>query len=351
MTTASYFDGSSARMHPVDVDLTDGAIALAGGAVAKTYSYAQARLAEPFANADCVVEFADGARCEFSDPQARETLAARLGYRKSRLARLEQRWPAALLSLALLAGCAFSAVTWGLPYVADRVVASMPASADQRAGDQALKALHAQVFEPSRLSRERQAELQGIFNSVKPGKARMPLTLLLVTTDAETPNVLSMPNGTIVMTDEMVHDILARDTELSDSKRAALAGIFAHEIGHIEGRHAMRAIAHSSLQALGAAMLFGDFSGVVHRSPALVLNMDYSRQMETAADGYAIARMDQAALPVRPLADLLDSLDKLAPGESELPRWMNDNQSYLRSHPASAARSARLRNAGTKYGN
>lgn len=348
MTTASYFDGGSARMHRVELDLADDAIGLAGGEVVKSYPYAQARIAEPFAHAPCVIDFADGARCEFVDPQARAALAERLGYRKSRVVRLQDRWPAALLSLVLLAACVLSAAVWGVPYVAERVVASLPASVDKRVGDATLEALQAKMFQPSRFSDERLAELDAIFRRADPGKARMPLTLVVVA-GGGTPNAFALPNGTILITDDMVLHVLDGEAEFSDDMRAALTGVFAHEIGHIEGRHSMRAIARSSLQALGAGALFGDFSAVVAGAPVLVLNMNYSREMETAADSYALALMARKAVSTGPLADLFDSLDELAPGESELPKWMNDNLSYLSSHPATGARSARFRAANIQY--
>jgi Zn-dependent protease with chaperone function len=348
MISANYFDGASARLHPVDLDLGEGRFALAGAGIRASYPYAEARMAEPFGQAPCVIDFADGARCEVSDAAGKAAIGAALGYRQSRVVRLQQHWYGALLALALLVASIGAFVVFGMPALADRVVASLPATVDQRIGDEALRAMTGRLFTPSRLSEQRIAEIDDIFRSIQPKRTRIPLHLLVASMSGRAPNAFALPNGTIVMTDQMILVVLAGAAEFDADKRAAIAGILAHEIGHIEGRHSMRAIVRSSMLALGSAALFGDFSNVVAGAPVLLLNMDYSRNMEAAADAYAIVRMDQAGMSTAPLADLFDALEKLAPGQSALPKWMNKNLSYLRSHPASAERSARFR-AGRHY--
>ncbi len=343
MISASYFDGASARMHTVGLNLDGGVIALSGPGIDAAYPFHEARMAEPFAGSPCVLDFADGARCEVADSAAKAALAAALGYRKSSVVRLQQHWYGALLALLLLAASIGAFVQWGVPALADRIVAALPASIDRRVGDEAQRALESRIFEPSRLSEPRIAELQSIFNAIVPKKTRMPLTLKVVSMGTAPPNALALPNGTIVLTDQMVRHVLGEESELDEDMQAAIAGILAHEIGHVEGRHSMRAIVRSSMLALGSAALLGDFSAVVAGAPVLLLNMDYSRTMETAADQYGIALMQQAQLPTAPLADLFDSLERVMPSQHALPRWMRAGFSYLSSHPASEERSARLR--------
>lgn len=348
MISASYFDGASARMHTVDLELLDGVFALAGGDIVKSYKYAEARMAEPFNQAPCVVDFADGSRCEVSDDDGKSALAAALGYRQSRVVRLQQHWYGALLALVLLVASVAGFVKWGIPALGDRIVAALPASVDQRVGDEALRAMRGHFFQPTRLSDQRIAEVREIFDMVKPKATRIPLNLKLVSMTGTRPNAFALPNGTILMSDQMILHVLGDERELDDDMKAAIAGVLAHEIGHIRGRHSMRAVVRSSALALGSASLFGDFSAVVAGAPVLLMNMDYSRAMEAAADDYAIALMDEAGMSTEPLADLFDSLEALAPGESDLPKWMSASATYLRSHPATEERSARFR-AGRHY--
>jgi hypothetical protein len=89
------------------------------------------------------------------------------------------------------------------------------------------------------------------------------------------------------------------------------ARVLAREIGHVEGRHSARALARSSLAAALSAALFGDFSAVAAGAPAVLMNMRNSREMETEADSYAIATLNQRGLSLAPLADLFEALGQL----------------------------------------
>lgn len=348
MISASYFDGLSARLHTVNLELGAGTVGLAGPDIVKSYPFSQTRLAEPFGNAAAVLDFADGARCEIDDPDAKLAIATALGYRASRVVRWQQHWYGALLAVILLAVTVLATVKWGVPALADRVVASLPTTVDEQVGSAALKGMQRQWLRPSRLSDERIAQVQAIFYSVTPKTERMPLRLVVMGADSMPPNALAFPNGMIVITDSMILHILGDRAEFDDTSRAKLAGVLAHEIGHIEGRHSMRALARGSLVAVLSATLFGDFSAVVATTPALLLNMDYSRDMEARADQYAIARLATLGLPPAALADLFDSLELIAPGQSSLPRWLQRAGNYLSSHPATAERTAAIRRSGAQ---
>lgn len=343
MISANYFDGLSARLHPVNLELGHGTIGLAGADLVKSYPHADVRFGEPFAQAAAVLDFADGARCEIPDPAAQAAIAAALGYRKSRVVRWQDQWVAALAAMVLLAVTAFATVKWGIPALAERVVASLPASIDKKVGDTAFDALDGKLLVQSRLSDEVLGDVEAVFRSVVPAQTRMPLRFRVMGSDKLPPNALALPNGTIIVTDSMIVHLVGKEMTFDDDAQAKLAGVLAHEIGHIEGRHSMRALARSSMTAIAAAALFGDFSTVVAGAPTLLLNMDYSRDMERNADEYAIRRMHQAGLPPAALADLFDSLEQAAPGQSSLPRWLQGAGSYLSSHPATEERSNYIR--------
>ena len=121
MISANYFDGLSARLHPVNLELGHGTIGLAGADLVKSYPHAEVRFGEPFAQAAAVLDFADGARCEIPDPASQAAIAAALGYRKSRVVRWQDKWVGALAALVLLAVTVFAGVKWGIPALAERV--------------------------------------------------------------------------------------------------------------------------------------------------------------------------------------------------------------------------------------
>lgn len=347
MITANYFDGQDARRHPVELKPGAGALMVIGGAVAKEYAYRQVTLAEPFANAPAVLYFADGARCEVAGADAGQALADALSYRKSPVVRWQEHWYAALLALALLLASGLAMVTWGVPAAAEKIAATIPPALDQRLGRSALEALEVQLLEPSRLSEQRVAQVEQVLHAIAPADTPVPLRLLVRNSPRLGANALALPDGTIIITDAMVLHILARSDEFDEQQHARLAGILAHEIGHVARRHSVRVMARSSLTAAASATLFGDFSAVAASVPTLLMNMRYSRDMESEADGYAIALLRQKGISPAPLADLLESLEAVhqADPSRRLPRWMAASLAYVASHPAGTERSERLRHA------
>lgn len=348
MIAANYFDGRSARLHPVELAPGAAGIAVAGDGIARLYATAEATLAEPFAHAPAALYFADGARCEVADRDGAARLAQALGYRKSPVVLWQQRWPAVLLALVLLVAALAAAVVWGVPAAAEKIAAALPPSVDSTLGQSALRALEKQgVLAPTRFSDERVAEIRQLLGSILPAHPRVPVRLLVRASPRLGPNALALPDGTIVVTDEMVRFILGKDGAFGPDQRAALAGVLAHEVGHLERRHSTRVIARTSLTAAASAALLSDFSAVAAGVPALLLNMRYSRAMETDADDYALQALRQHGIAPGPLADLFDALEAAGEkdGRRDLPRWMVDSIDYASSHPASAERSARLRRA------
>jgi Zn-dependent protease with chaperone function len=350
MISANYFDGQSARLHPVELQAADGALTVMGSAITQAYAYAQVQLAEPFTHAPTVLYFTDGARCEVADRDAGHALAEALGYRKSAVMRWQERWYAALAALVLLIGLGAAFVIWGVPALADRIAEAIPPSLDQQVGASALEGLEAKLLTPSRLSDQRIAEVEQVLKSIAPRDPRHPIRLLVRSAPQLGANALALPNGTIVVTDAMILHILGKASEFDDDQRAQLAGVLAHEVGHVQRRHSVRVLARSSLTAAASATLFGDFSAVAAGVPAVLMNMHYSREMETEADAYAIRLLGQKGISTEPLADLFDSLEQDHQGDpqAKLPRWMSNSMAYMSSHPASAERSERLRKAAVR---
>jgi predicted Zn-dependent protease len=235
-----------------------------------------------------------------------------------------------------------------VPAAAERIAASLPPSADLALGRSALAALEEhRILAQTRLSEERVAEVEQVLHRIAPLQPRLPLRLLVRDSPRLGANALALPDGTIVVTDLMIREILRGRGDFDADASAALAGVLAHEIGHVELRHSTRSLARSSLTAAAAAALFGDFSAVAAGVPALLVNMRYSRDMETEADEYAIGVLRGHGIPTAPLADLFATLDETRrkQGRAQLPDWLAQGTEYLSSHPANARRSARLRAA------
>lgn len=345
MIAANYFDGHHARAHEVELVAGDGLLTLRGG-VDKTYAANATRIAEPFERAPTVLYFDDGARCEIAGAEPGRLLREALGYRATRVVRLTAHTWAALLALVLLVALVLATAIWGVPAAARRIAQALPPSADRQMGDSALRVLHASgTLRESRLSDEWIAEVGHALARVAPPDLR--IRLLVRKSDALGANAIALPGGTIVVSDLMVRFIAGKAGEFGAVQKAQLAGVLAHEIGHVRMRHGTRILAGSSLSAALAATLFGDVSGVA-ALPAAVAGLSYSRAMESEADAYAIALLKKNGISTLPLADLLERLDAGPDDENdqEAPGWMWEAADhFMASHPLTAQRTAQLRAA------
>lgn len=157
---------------------------------------------------------------------------------------------------------------------------------------------------------------------------------------------MALPDGTIVVTDKMVRLVQTKDNQLNEEGKAALSAVLAHEVGHIEHRHATRAMTGSSLMAALSAALFGDFSAVAAGVPAVLTQMQYSRAMELDADDYAVAQLRRHGHSPAAFIEALEALESEAPNESSTPRWLKTTMSYMSTHPDTAERIERLESLG-----
>jgi Zn-dependent protease with chaperone function len=346
MITADYFDGISARRHTVSLDVSGARVAIDGAGIAHSYAQGDVVLAEPCADAPALLYVPGGGHCEV--PAAgRAALFSAFGYRPSAVRRWQRHWPAALASVVLLVLLLAATVIWGIPAAAERVAQALPEAVDMSLGRTIFSAMEkAGVTRQSRLSDERIAEVEAIWRTVLPRHPRIPLRLVIRDMPTIGVNAFALPDGTVLVSDWMVRQALEDKAEFGPTQTAAMAGVLAHEIGHIQHRDSTRALARSSLTAALSATLFGDFSAVAAGAPAVLLGARHSRDMETAADTYALEALQSRHMPLAPLADLLDTMagehDQV---EDAVPGWLATAGGYLSSHPGGAQRAERLRAA------
>ena len=347
MTTAAYFDGVTAQRHLVQLTIAGGAWSLHGDGVERAGNRDDLVLAEPSRNAPALVYLPGGAHCEIGAADHVQVWAS-LGFQPSAVQRWQQYWPGALVAVVLLVMLLAAAVTWGVPAAAERIALALPDSVDIGLGRNVFAAMEKTgLIQESRLSDERIAEVEAIWRTVLPQHPRIPLRLVIRAMPTIGVNAFALPDGTVLVGDLMVRQALGGAADFGPNETAAMAGVLAHEIGHVEQRHSARPLVRSSLTAGLSAVLFGDFSAVVAGAPAVLLDARHSRAMEADADTYAIAALQARGLPLAPLADLLDTMDaeriREDSREDEAPYWLKSAGSYLASHPGPRERSERLR--------
>lgn len=224
-------------------------------------------------------------------------------------------------------------VRWGLPAAADAAAMIVPYDLEDRVARGTLDALDLAVLEPSSAPADRAQAAQAIFRHLV-DQAGLPgerFRLEFRHGGLVGANAFALPGGRIIATDELL--ALASD--------AALAGVLAHEIGHVVERHGLKRIFRAAGLAAVVALLTGDVSGILEDSagiPALLLDLSYSRRFEREADDYAVALMRQAGYDPRALAEFLEQIAGDCGAGCEAPAWLS-------THPLSAERAERLRGA------
>lgn len=113
-----------------------------------------------------------------------------------------------------------------------------------------------------------------------------------------------------------------------------VAGVLAHELGHVESRDATRLALRSAGSAGLLTMLLGDFTGGAAFAiiGETLISASYTRDAEADADQFALDMLADAQVDAEGFADFFDVLADMQ--GVEIPE-------YLSSHPVTATRAAR----------
>jgi predicted Zn-dependent protease len=236
---------------------------------------------------------------------------------------LESRWSAAIAAVLLTAAFVWFVVSQILPLAAEPIARSISPRIEEAIGKQALRSIDATFAKPSRLPAERRREIDSKFEAFVENEPELE-DVDLQFRRMGAPNAFALPGGIVVVTDEMVQ--FAKD---DDELFAAIA----HELGHLQARHAMRLVLQQSGIAVLVTAIAGDAAGMTFLAaamPAAVLNAGYSREFELEADRYAYGHLKRHGSSPAVLARLFRRL-----AEDRHAADANDPLArYLSSHPA-----------------
>ena len=148
--------------------------------------------------------------------------------------------------------------------------------------------------------------------------------------DLEMNNAFALPGGQILITEGLLRFAGSPDE---------VAGVLAHEMGHVIHRHSTAAM----IEGLGLAFLFGvllgDFgAGAVGWAGEHLVGATFRREAEAEADGSALDLLARAGLPSRGLADFFERLERES---GETPAYLH----LLSTHPSNESRRRRFANA------
>ena len=137
-------------------------------------------------------------------------------------------------------------------------------------------------------------------------------------------NAVALPGGNVILFDGLVKQARSPDE---------VAGVLAHEIGHVREKHVMQAL----LRQMGLAVVLGGIDG---NSGALVnnmLSMSYSRESEAEADASSMKALGGANISPIGTASFFDRLSEMD-GSAGSSTSDNGIAGYMSSHPLSRSR-------------
>jgi Zn-dependent protease with chaperone function len=314
MTTSAhgaFFDGATSARRDVTVELAPHVLRIRAGdgtALAE-WSYDQL---EHLSAPDGVLRLGKAgnpvlARLEVRDPQ----LAAAIDERSlpvDRSGRNERRMRTKVIvwSLAATVSLALVAV-WGVPRIADRLAPIIPISLERKLGAAIERQVRASLdpghadaaFECGNAAKEKQgrAAFDKLMREIETA-ADLPIPLNAAIVRQPEANAFALPGGYIY-----VFQGLIDKAETPDE----LAGVIAHEVGHVAHRDGVRAVLQGAGLSLLFGMLLGDFvgGGAVVFAAKTILQTSYSRDVEMAADAYGVALMSKVGGDPRALGKLL----------------------------------------------
>ncbi len=331
-----YYDGKTAEPHPARLCFyRDGEVRLVGLEQERIYRLSALAIASRIGNMARAISLPDGGRCEASDNDAIDEVLRE--HRSSGFDRfihiLESRVRFVVLSLVLTVAAVWAGIQFGIPALSESVAYALPPSAAAELGEGTLQTLDKLIFNPTRLDPDRREQLHKRFERMTRGlDPTFRFTLVFRGSQRVGPNAFALPNGTIVLTDELV--------ELAEHEDEIVA-VLAHEIGHVMGRHGLRRVLQNSAVLLLVAGLTGDvvsMSALAAALPTLLIEAKYSRAFETEADDYALVYMREHNISPRHLITIFQRLENV----STTP---DGALAYLSSHPATKERITRLQQA------
>ena len=303
----TYYDGHSARPNRITVSLTaDETVEAAGddGVPIAAWPLDLVRMVDaPPGILRMRVEPDDGARLEVTDALFARVLITRCPFMKNKAAidrsttyKIVGWSVAACVSMLLLA-------VYGVPALAERLVPLIPHSVDRQIGAGVKASLSRQLSNGATCKPDPAAERafrllterllahaddlrNGADFSILPSPIR---------------NAFALPGGHV-----MILSGLLERSESADE----LAGVLAHELGHVAGRHSMRKLVSETGLYFLLGMMLEDFGGgtVIIAGGRAILSAGYSREVERAADDYALSLMHRAGGDPKALATMLERI-------------------------------------------
>jgi Zn-dependent protease with chaperone function len=299
-----------------------------GDEIERRERLASLRVSEPLGAAPRIVTFVDGAHCEIRNHAAFAQMLMDSQHQDGWVVRMQNRWGWALAAVMLTVVAVAAGYRWGLPAAAEWIAYRLPPRLLASMGESSLEFLDKGILHPSKLTSARQKSLKQAFENLEqPSKNTPAHTIVFRNGGPIGANAFALPNGTIVVTDQLVSSAKTNDEIL---------GVLSHELGHLERRHSLRLLIQGSIVGFVVGWYVGDVSSVAAGLPSAMLQARYSRDFEREADAYAAKMMKLNGISPSVLAHMLERMQAKTRKASS--QTADPFAGYLDSHPATQER-------------
>ncbi len=239
-------------------------------------------------------------------------------------------WVGGLLALIIPLGFLLLLI----PLIGEIGASHIPREWENSLGDSVLRELESSS--PTKNSRVTQTLLQERTAALAAKTNLTGVKLHFISGEA---NALALPGNNIVITDDLLKVLENADQ---------IDAVIAHELGHLQERHNMKAFFSSGLLSMLIQGMTGDFLGetaITDLFKKTLIEPAYSRKAEIQADAFAFDLLiktrrspEHFALGIEKLAEYIEGLS------------LSEGSGVFSSHPPSLSRAAAARKAAKEAG-
>lgn len=325
---AIYFDGVTNRPHAVELRFGPNLDLVENNAVRASWPYDDLRSADgaPLTLRLKCVSSLPLARLEVFDPAEQADIGARARFLQSERGGPAQTgrivaWSlAAAVSLVLI-------IAYGMPLIAERLTPLIPFSFEQRVGAVAANQVEA-IFGRTCSGAQGSAAFVKLVETLRQA-SHLDIALQPEVLASPMANAFAVPGGRIFLLNGLLQKAASPDE---------LAGVIAHELGHVRHRDQMRIMIEGGGMSFMVGLLFGDLTGsaaIIFATRGL-LEVSYTRDAERNADAFAIETMHALGRSPAPMGELLFRITGAQGGQNRV-------IGILASHPLTEDRRALMR--------
>lgn len=332
---ARYTDGQTSRILGVMVEIYPrGIIIHHNGAAVTKWPYTALHVSQDWKNGiggTIAYQKTAGAALTFDDRQGFENIRARLELKHRATYKIPLTLPAILISLI----AAVIVIAIGFPLygkVSENAVHLVPHSLERAIGDQVVESFNSE-FAPCD-DKKAIEKIDRIVARLVKARDEKGLKINVHIINDPMVNAFALPGQHMVLMTGFLRN--------ADSEEE-IAGVLAHELGHVVNRDAMRMTLQSQGYNIMLSLITGggsSYSGMAQVA-TLANILSYSREKETAADAFAAKILPKAGYSRRGLATFLGKMMTTMSKDDVLQR-LDDELSFLSTHPATKERISHL---------